>query len=341
MAKSINMVDWSEEHARVEKLFLRTRGPVRRPSLGDGSGAIRTPLRVCSLAIQPKGFLCVPCFLPGVVFWLPWAFGLACPRPCCGGWPARFDAVPCKIPRTSVAFFRRERISARSFENRLSGETFALPVEEFLFEFADGSKISSNGLKARVHSTSENLLELDFSDPSGLEVRVVYRLASPAHYLESRSLYGRSGAYPVPGPPNSELAARATALGNASRRPVPYGSHPVFCDTVWAGVEFVVAFNQVGPDGFTLSSRPGRPLVGADWLETHSTVIGVTQGAAFATGFFATSTTSGLHRLGWWPATTRGGLCPPWSPSATTGAHPRVEGGDVRPARGLFRHHHD
>ena len=57
----------------------------------------------------------------------------------------------------------------------------------------------------------------------------------------------------------------------------PYGSHPIYCEDFWAGVEFVAAFNEYGKDGFVLRSRPGGKPLGGQWLPLHSTVVGVAE----------------------------------------------------------------
>jgi hypothetical protein len=49
----------------------------------------------------------------------------------------------------------------------------------------------------------------------------------------------------------------------------------VFCDNLWAGVEFVAAFNVYGSDGFTLRRRPGGVPLGSEWVDLHSTVVGI------------------------------------------------------------------
>jgi hypothetical protein len=64
-----------------------------------------------------------------------------------------------------------------------------------------------------------------------------------------------------------------------------YGSHPIFCDTMWAGVEFVAAFNDYSDEGFILRSRPGGKTLTSDWLKLHSTVAGVAEPGAVREAF--------------------------------------------------------
>jgi len=47
----------------------------------------------------------------------------------------------------------------------------------------------------------------------------------------------------------------------------------------------VAAFNEYGPDGFLLRSRPGGPRLGAQWLDPHSTVIGVAESGQVRAAF--------------------------------------------------------
>ena len=206
----------------------------------------------------------------GILLWL---FGA--PQ---SGLPA--DARQCVLQNDALRLslsLDREGIAARSFENKLSGQIIAIPADEFLLEFDDGCKISSRQLKAHLQVANEGLVEMLFFDPSGLEVRVQHRLASAASYLRKQiSLRQKSG--PARRLLRAELENWQQVPGkwesfHADR--FPYGSHPVFCENVWAGVEFVAAFNRLGPDGFTLCSRPGKPLIGRDWLDLHSTAVGV------------------------------------------------------------------
>lgn len=178
-------------------------------------------------------------------------------------------------------------IAARSLENRLTGQRMSLPAEDFVLEFDDGSKVSSRGLTARVAATGKERVEVIYADASGLEVRVEQRLAGQTHYVRKQiALRQKSGTgrrlvraelenwQGVPGTWKTVQADR-----------FPYGSHPVFCESVWAGVEFVAAFNQVAADGFRLCSRPGKPLIGAEWVELHSTVIGVARAGGVREAF--------------------------------------------------------
>ena len=192
------------------------------------------------------------------------------------------DARQCVLQNSALCLslsLGSEGIAERRFENKLSGQRISLPSEEFLLEFADGFRLSSRGLKVQLQTVSKDVVELMFSDPSGLEVRVEHRLGPQAHYVRKQIALRQTS-----GPARRLLRAelenwQGVASQWTTLQPdrLPYGSHPVFCQTLWAGVEFVAAFNHVGSDGFTLCSRPGKPSIGTDWVELHSTVIGVAQ----------------------------------------------------------------
>jgi hypothetical protein len=66
-----------------------------------------------------------------------------------------------------------------------------------------------------------------------------------------------------------------------------YGSHPIYCESFWGGTEFVAAFNEYGPDGFVLCSRPGGIQVGGNWTALRSTVCGVCRRGGAREAFLA------------------------------------------------------
>lgn len=168
------------------------------------------------------------------------------------------------------------KVVSRRLTNRLTGETLVLPPEEFALEFEDGYQVASADLKAEIARADAAELELLFSGER-LQVRVRHQLPAGKPYLRKQvSLRRRGGA---------SLRLRRADLDNwrgvrrnwrsmtADR--LSYGSHPVYCETWWAGVEFVAAFNEYGGDGFLLRSRPGGPEITGDWLDLRPTVAGV------------------------------------------------------------------
>jgi len=213
---------------------------------------------------------------------------------CLGGAarPARANGVQRSVLQNdalSLSFaFGPHGVMARTFENRLTGQRIALPAEEFLLEFDDGSHVSSPQMTGKVQAVGAERVEWRFAAPAGLEVRVEYRLAPQAHYLRKqiavRQLGGRERRLVCATLENWQGVARGWATCQGDR--LPYGSHPVFCDDLWAGVEFVAAFNQVAPEGFTLRSRPGRRPLGDAWLDLHSTVLGVARPGSVRDAFF-------------------------------------------------------
>ncbi len=170
-------------------------------------------------------------------------------------------------------------ILARSFENKLVGQSIPLPTEEFLLEFDDGSTVSSGDLEVRLAAAGNRSVELLFSAKSGLEVRVRYHLAPQARYLRKQISvrHQRASGRRLLRVDLENWRGVRRGWNSMHADRFPHGSHPVFCDNFWAGVEFVAAFNAYGPDGFTLRSRPGGVLLGSDWVDLHSTVVGVAQ----------------------------------------------------------------
>lgn len=172
-------------------------------------------------------------------------------------------------------------VVARSLENRLTGRKITLPTDEFLLESKSGTMIRSSQCSGRVSSSSRHDLEVIYtSDPSvlpGLEVRVRYCLPGEKPYLRKQIALRQN--------PGAELRLMRVDLENWKGVPADwdsmradrnrFGSHPIYCEDLWLGVEFVAAFNEYGKEGVVLRSRPGGKLLGGEWLELHSTVVGV------------------------------------------------------------------
>lgn len=171
-------------------------------------------------------------------------------------------------------------IAGRVIENRLTGTRLTLPAREFALEFLGGETLDASRCVAEPATTGPNAVEMLFASPSGplrgLEVRVRYELPPDKPWLRKRiSIRDTRGAgrrlirvdledgRGVPGPWESTAADYDA-----------FGSHPIFRDDLWAGVEFVAASNVHGPGGFLLGSRPGGPSIGRAWLDLNPTVIG-------------------------------------------------------------------
>jgi hypothetical protein len=170
-------------------------------------------------------------------------------------------------------------IAGRSFENRLTRQTFTLPSELFHIKFDDGSIISSSVMDLKYIKSAAGSIGILFSSEDGLYVSVLYTLNKKSHYLRKQiSLLQKTGAGKriiYAGLENWQ----GVKCGWNSPQPdaLPYGSHPVWCETLWTGVEFVTAFNEFNPDGFILGSRPGGITAGPGWTHLHSTVTGVAE----------------------------------------------------------------
>lgn len=169
-------------------------------------------------------------------------------------------------------------VAARQVENRRTGKTLTLPAEQFRLEFQDGTAMSSLDCKASLEGGA-NKAELLFTGQTGIEVRVGYALPPGKAYLRKQISVRRTG-----GPERRLLVADLenwkgvpAAWNSMHADRYPFGSHPIYCEDFWAGVEFVAAFNEYGPDGFVLRSRPGGSRLGPEWLDLHSTVIGVAE----------------------------------------------------------------
>jgi hypothetical protein len=175
---------------------------------------------------------------------------------------------------------RGGKVVSRRFHNRLARETMDLPAEQFVFEFDGGAVVASSALETKVVEETPAGIELLFTESGGpLEARVQYRLPPGKAYLRKQVWVRlRSGE-------SRRLLRADLDTWKGVQRPwdsmhgdrLPYGSHPIFCDTVWAGVEFIAACNEYAADGFVLRSRPGGKPVGGEWLALHSTVAGVAE----------------------------------------------------------------
>lgn len=171
----------------------------------------------------------------------------------------------------------RGKVLGKEISNRLAEENCRLPVDEFTLEFASGPLVSPAALSVRAVADSRDSLELLYSGAAGdPEVRVRYHLPPGKAYLRKQiSLRQKTGGR------RRLLRAILDDWSGVKRNwnslhadRLPYGSHPIFCDTLWAGVEFPAAFNEYGRDGFVLGSRPGGVEVGPEWVALHSTAAG-------------------------------------------------------------------
>ena len=168
-------------------------------------------------------------------------------------------------------------VLSRSITNQIAAETIRLPVDDFALSFDDHVTIGPADLSAEIVGRDGSHLELLYRRPQArVEVRVQYELSAGKAYLRKRIAVRHKG----PQSPrlmradldNWQGVRRCWTSMRADR--LPYGSHPIYCDNLWVGVEFVAAFNQYGPDGLILRSRPGGIRVGSEWVSLHSTIVG-------------------------------------------------------------------
>lgn len=170
------------------------------------------------------------------------------------------------------------KVVSRRFTNRLANETIELPVEDFTLEFDDGLTVAPSLLVVKSARKTGGGIELLLAS-ANVEIRAQYQLLPGKTYLRKQLAVRQSS-----GKPRRLMRAdldnwRGVRRNWESMRAdsLPYGSHPIFCENLWAGVEFVAAFNEYGQDGFVLRSRPGGKRIGAEWVELRSTVAGVAE----------------------------------------------------------------
>ncbi len=178
----------------------------------------------------------------------------------------------------SVIVVDRGDVRSRLLTHLEARETVEPSRELFAFEFEGGSTLRSSDLAAQVTQSSASSLELLFKGTGvETEVRVRYELPAGKTYLRKQVRVRQKSGSPRrllrADLDNWQGVRRGWRSMTADR--LRYGSHPIYCERWWAGVEFVAAFNEYGENGFVLRSRPGGRLVGSDWVPLHSTVVGV------------------------------------------------------------------
>jgi hypothetical protein len=179
---------------------------------------------------------------------------------------------------------RRGRITSRRLVNKLANETVDLPETDFALELDGGTVVDSSECTARVVRKGTESLELLYSGATeavaDLQVRVEYSLPPSKSYVRKQISVRQTRK----GTPRRLMRAdldlwKGVRRGWKSLKAdvIRYGSHPIFCETMWAGVEFIAAFNEYSTDGFVLRSRPGGKTLTSDWLKLHSTAAGVAE----------------------------------------------------------------
>ena len=178
----------------------------------------------------------------------------------------------------------RGRVTSRRLRNKLANEIVELPEADFALELDGGKVAEAAEFTASVIRQETESLELLYSGAieaaADLQVRVEYSLMPSKDYLRKQLSVRQAGK----GLPRKLMRADLD-LWKGVRRDwksptadqMRYGSHPISCETMWAGVEFVAAHNEYSREGFVLRSRPGGKALSSDWLKLHSTVAGIAE----------------------------------------------------------------
>jgi hypothetical protein len=175
---------------------------------------------------------------------------------------------------------RDGKVVSRRLRNKLADEAVSLPLDDFALEFDNGISLTPSLITLDSATQNEDRIVLLYSSTAhDAKVRVEYHLPGAKRYLRKQIFIQQAKTSPLKvmraDLDNWEGVNRNWNSMRADR--LPYGSHPIFCETLWAGVEFVAAFNEYSNKGFVLRSRPGGMPVGSEWLELHSTVVGVAE----------------------------------------------------------------
>jgi hypothetical protein len=179
---------------------------------------------------------------------------------------------------------RQGKVTSRRLRNKLANEIVDLPETDFALEFDGGMVADPSEFTARIVRKDAESVELLYSGATeavgDLQVRVEYILRPSKHYLRKQLSVrqARKGITRRLMRADLDLWKRVNRhWKSATADRMRYGSHPIFCETMWAGVEFVAAFNDYSDEGFVLRSRPGGKTLTSDWLKLHSTVAGVAE----------------------------------------------------------------
>jgi hypothetical protein len=212
---------------------------------------------------------------------------LACATPLPGALALPRVTEECLLENEFVEFRLRTRdgkVVARRLVNKLANETLDLPTADFALEFDNGSVVTPDLLSVIDVTRAGDQFELVYSSAEGarspVQVRVRYQLPRHAGYVR-KQIELRGVKESVKG----KLMRADLESWMGVKRPwqsmkadrLRFGSHPIFCDTFWGGVEFVAAFNEYSNEGFILRSRPGGKTIPADWVKLRPTVTGVAE----------------------------------------------------------------
>ena len=198
------------------------------------------------------------------------------------------DAVAVGNEAIELHFTRRAgKLERKEFVNKISQERFALPATEFTLDMGGVSVSSGDCTLKEVASGGEKLV-FAYEGPERLAIEVSYEAAAKKSYLRKRIALRSPGGKPLP----LLRAELETWKGikrdwkSSTADKLSYGSHPIHCDTIWAGVEFPAAFNHYDADGFTLASRPGGREIKDELWQLRPVVLGVCEPGKARSSFF-------------------------------------------------------
>ncbi len=143
------------------------------------------------------------------------------------------------------------KVISRAFRSRMTGEEFELPNDDLAIEFEVGGLFASSSGRAEVLRHSDRCLELLFHRDD-LTVHVQYDLPVGKRYLRKQVKVRCTGQPKrlVRADLENWMGVRQnwqSMIADHLRR----GSHPIYSETVFAGIEFVAAFNEYGRIGLT------------------------------------------------------------------------------------------
>ena len=168
-------------------------------------------------------------------------------------------------------------VKSKTLVNRLTKEEVPLPAREFRLEFDGGITVTSPECEMEGAQTSPVGLAFRYRSSTGLQVDVKYEAPAGKAYIRKHiSVSAPDGVKRRllrAELENWEGVKRTWTSSTADK--VPYGSHPIHCDTLWAGVEFPAAFNRYDANGLVLASRPGGRAIGKDLFALRTSVAGV------------------------------------------------------------------
>lgn len=208
---------------------------------------------------------------------------MACATPLSGALALPPVTQECLLENESIEFrvrIREGKVALRRLVNKLANETIDLPTTDFALEFDTGSVVTPDMLSVTDVTRAGDHFGLVYSSAEGLRVRVQYQLPRRAGYVRKQiEIQGENESV------KRKLMRADLDNWMGVKRPwksmkadrLRFGSHPIYCDTLWAGVEFVAAFNEYSDEGLVLRSRPGGKPVTSDWAKLRATVMGVAE----------------------------------------------------------------